>query len=134
MWVGVFDAESRTLRYVDAGHSYALLQRSDGAIEQLDKGGGLPIGVEDDITYSTETVTIGPGDRVMVVSDGIIEQFNGVQADLSRMREQFDVKGMQAALSSAGADEVADLFAAVVKHAGSNQLSDDATAVLVKWK
>ena len=52
MWVGVFDADNGSLSYVDAGHSYALLQRKDGSFEQLDKGGGLPIGVDEEAVYT----------------------------------------------------------------------------------
>jgi hypothetical protein len=36
-------------------------------------------------------------------------------------------------MSKPAADEVADLFKAVIAHAGSDQLSDDATAVLIRW-
>src|SRR5690606_25746527 len=32
LWVGVFDAKARTLRYVDAGHGHAMMARADGSI------------------------------------------------------------------------------------------------------
>ena len=37
-------------------------------------------------------------------------------------------------MSITGSDTVEDLFAAVVAHAGTTNLADDATAVLVKWR
>lgn len=132
MWVGVFDSEAGTLSYVDAGHSYALLKRADGSFEQLDKGAGLPIGVENRVEYIAETVKIAAGDKVMIVSDGLIEQF-GLPTTPATPREQFEVAGVQKALEVSTADEVADLFNAVIAHAGTTQLSDDATAVLVRW-
>jgi serine phosphatase RsbU (regulator of sigma subunit) len=85
--------------------------------------------------YIAEAIQLAAGDKVMIVSDGIIEQFGIVPGTANAvLREQFQMAGMQAAMSHATADEVADLFAAVVKHAGTSQLSDDATAVLVKWE
>jgi serine phosphatase RsbU (regulator of sigma subunit) len=133
MWVGMFDSEAGTLSYVDAGHSYALLKRKDGTFQQLDEGGGLPIGVDEDAQYHAEQVQISAGDVVVVVSDGIIEQFGIVSADAGPSRKQFEVEGLQKSISQPAADEVAELFKAVVAHAGSEHLSDDATAVLVRW-
>ena len=132
MWVGVFDAAAGTLNYVDAGHSYAMLKRADGTFQQLNEGTGLPIGVDTDAKYAGETVKINPGDAVMIVSDGIIEQFGGPPGP-GGFRAQFEVSGLQNSMSRATADPVADLFNAVIHHAGTTQLSDDATAVLVRW-
>ncbi|MGH7179024.1 MAG: SpoIIE family protein phosphatase [Tepidisphaeraceae bacterium] len=134
MWVGVIDLDAGRLKYIDAGHSYAILRRADGTFEQLDKGGGLPIGLETDMAYQLETVSIAPGDRLVVVSDGIIEQYGFVpNPDGGTSREHFEMSGVKDALAKSGDDEVAALFDAVVTHAGTTQLSDDATAVLVRW-
>jgi serine phosphatase RsbU (regulator of sigma subunit) len=132
MWVGVFDAAAGTLNYVDAGHSYAMLKRADGTFQQLNEGTGLPIGVDTDAKYVGETVNVAPGDCVMIVSDGIIEQFGGPPGP-GGFRAQFEVIGLQNSMSHATVDPVADLFNAVIQHAGTTQLSDDATAVLVRW-
>jgi serine phosphatase RsbU (regulator of sigma subunit) len=135
MWVAVFDAASGSLSYVDAGHSYAFLLRRDGSFEQLDRGGGLPIGVEEEFHYNAELVRISPGDKVMIVSDGIIEQLGFVHKPSGPVaKEMFDVAGVRGAMTNANNDPVASLFDAVVKHAQTDQLSDDATAVLVSWE
>jgi serine phosphatase RsbU (regulator of sigma subunit) len=133
MWVGVFDAASGTLRYVDAGHSYAFVRRSDGTIEQLNKGRGLPIGLEDSQNYCAESTPLHPGERVLVVSDGIIEQFGIIQTPQGTSREQFETAGLRNSLAQLSADPVDHLFQAVIRHAGTEQLSDDATAVFVLW-
>lgn len=133
-WVGVFDVPQRTLRYVDAGHSYALLRRANGTIEPLNRGGGIPIGVEEEFSYHAECIAIGEGDRVMIVSDGIIEQFGVVANAEGSAREQFEMHRVEQAMNHPSTDEVADLFAAVIAHAGADHLADDATAVLVRWE
>jgi serine phosphatase RsbU (regulator of sigma subunit) len=136
MWVGVLDAEKRTISYVDAGHSYALLRRADGTtFEQLQEGHGLPVGLDEAGDYAAATAPFNPGDELVLVSDGIIEQHGLVQReDGSLSKEQFEVSGVRRAMSNAGADLVEDLFAAVVAHAGTTNLADDATAVLVKFR
>jgi serine phosphatase RsbU (regulator of sigma subunit) len=133
MWLGVLDSEKHTISYVDAGHSYALVRGKDGKFKQLNEGGGLPIGVDETIGYNVETTPIKAGDSLLIVSDGIVEQYGMVQReDGSLGREHFEIAGVQKAWRANSADPIADLFAAVVAHAGTDQLSDDATAVLVR--
>ena len=135
-WVGVFDVNAQTLTYTDAGHSYAVMAAADGqTMTPLDVGGGLPIGVEDATEYAAETVPLAPGSRVMVVSDGIIEQF-GLPESCPGTQEQFGVDGLYRALTKTrppDTDPVAGVFADVIAHAGGPNLADDATAVLVTW-
>ena len=99
----------------------------------LDEGDGLPIGIADDGQYQTTTVPLENGGSVLVVSDGIIEQFGLVGPEARKL--PFDMTGVRQSLQSSqlDADAVADLSAAVAAHAGTEKLSDDATAVLVKW-
>jgi phosphoserine phosphatase RsbU/P len=132
LWVGVLDASAGALSYVDCGHGYAVLRHADGTIEQLDQGGGPPIGVDAQFQYELQTAPLERGARVMVVSDGIIEQFDTQPADPS-LRQQFGVLGLKDAMSLQSADEVAAVFDAVVRHARTHQLNDDATAAMAKW-
>lgn len=136
LWVGVFDAAARTLRYVDAGHGHALLIRADGSIEPLSGGGGLPIGILDESDYDAQTVALTEGARALIVSDGIVEQMRPALAGESVSADsQFGLEGAAEVLrrTPPDADVIAELFKAVVAHAGCEQLSDDATAVLVRW-
>src|SRR5262249_27924577 len=135
-WVGVFDLKSRTLSYVDAGHSYALLKSPDGTLRALDAGAGMPIGVDENADYKEETIALPEHGQVLVISDGIVEEFGLTPgAGGSMTKTHFDMTGVKRSLSSSrpDADAVAELFAAVVHYAGTEKLSDDATAVLVRW-
>jgi serine phosphatase RsbU (regulator of sigma subunit) len=133
-WVGVFDFNKGTLTYTDAGHSYAVMAKADGeTFTALDVGGGLPIGVADDAEYAAETVPLEVGARVMVVSDGIIEQFG---AGGEGEPQQFGVEGFHRSLGAsikASTDPIGNVFNEVMAHAGGPNLADDATAVLVTW-
>ena len=135
LWVGVFDPLAKQLHYVDAGHSYAALLCDGGPCKMLDAGGGPPIGVLDTQVYIAETIALPDTGKVMVVSDGIIEQFGLVSRDGKLEQQQFEMAGVTQTLAhgSGGADEVADVFTAVIEHAGTDKLADDATAVVVRW-
>jgi serine phosphatase RsbU (regulator of sigma subunit) len=136
MWVGVFDLNERTLTYVDAGHGYAVMIAPDGTFQPLMSGDGMPVGIMDDAEYKAETVSLEPGARALVVSDGIVEQFGTVTDDQGNpVQKQFEMDGVQDALRSitSGGDEVAGLFKMLIAYAGTEHLADDATAVLVRW-
>lgn len=128
MWVGVVDVAERSVRYVDAGHGYASLLRGDGSVLPLDKGEGLPVGVELETAYRAVTEPMDEGSLLLLVSDGFVEQFD------PQRTAQFGMNGVHAALGSvtAGGDPVAVLFDAVWRHAASQDLADDATAVVIR--
>ncbi|HSV16676.1 MAG TPA: SpoIIE family protein phosphatase, partial [Tepidisphaeraceae bacterium] len=132
LWVALLDLPSRTLTYVDAGHSYATLFDDAGAMTELNLGDGPPLGVADDYTYKIETIPLPPHGRLAIVSDGFIEQPAPAAGD-DGQRIQFEMAGVCRCLSATNEDDVAALFSAIVAHAGSNQLADDATAVCVRW-
>jgi serine phosphatase RsbU (regulator of sigma subunit)/pSer/pThr/pTyr-binding forkhead associated (FHA) protein len=132
LWIAVLDPTARTLTYVDAGHSYAALFEGSGASTELSAGGGPPLGVSDDFQYSVETVPLPPHGRLAIVSDGFVEQ-PAPMVDDHAGRVEFKMDGVCGCLGVASADEVASLFNAVIAHAGSTQLADDATAVCVRW-
>src|SRR5206468_1426571 len=99
LWVGVFDASTQTLRYVDAGHSYATLKHPDGTFTSLDAGGGFPIGIATDSSYQTETIALPPGGTVTIVSDGIIEQ-RDANSGIGAATSYFDMAGVRRSLAA----------------------------------
>jgi serine phosphatase RsbU (regulator of sigma subunit) len=127
LWIGVFDLAAMSLTYVDAGHGYGMLLHAEGRVEPLSGGDGVPIGIMDDARYAAQAVFLAAGDRALIISDGLVEQHGPAG--------MFELSGVQRAITApaAGADEVSALFAAVFNHAGSPTLSDDATAVLIRW-
>lgn len=58
------------LRYSCAGHPPPLLLRENGDIEWLSTGGGL-VGLHDTGPYEEESLTLVPGDRLFLYSDGL---------------------------------------------------------------
>lgn len=128
LWVGVFDPRAGALRYVDAGHGLALMLRADGDVSPL-TGDGLLVGLDPDCAHDAAEVALPPGGRALILSDGIVEQPGAAGGG------QFGFEGVRACVAGmdAGADVVGALFDAVVAHAGTKSLADDATAVVVRW-
>jgi serine phosphatase RsbU (regulator of sigma subunit) len=74
-FLGVLDLETGQLRYVNAGHSAALLLHTDGEAEWL-KSNGFPIGLRQNARYSTVETWLKDGDLLVIYTDGITEATN----------------------------------------------------------
>lgn len=55
-----------------AGHPHPVVQRCDGRIEQNGLG-GFPVGLIADIVYDQFEIYLSPGDRLLILSDGVTE-------------------------------------------------------------
>lgn len=66
------DSATGTVRFVDAGHGFALVVRADGRVEGLDSA-GLPLGVMAGDTWECGEVTLGEGDTLIIASDGVLD-------------------------------------------------------------
>jgi len=77
IWYGVYNEASRELRYASGGHPPAihLRRQADGTTvpSLLITMGGMAIGAFPDLAFECARVTIEPGDRLLLLSDGTFE-------------------------------------------------------------
>ncbi|HRI38746.1 MAG TPA: SpoIIE family protein phosphatase [Nitrospira sp.] len=66
------DTRSHTLSYATAGHSGVFLHRKSGEVCWIAKP-NLPLGFDSSTIYGTEVLSVEPGDRLYVLSDGLYE-------------------------------------------------------------
>ena len=92
IWLGVWQCSTRLLRYATAGHPGSIVVKRDG--DSLVLGGrSWPIGFSRDEVYGTDSITVNPGDRMYLFSDGIYEVMN-------HQEEIWGKKRLQAALEA----------------------------------
>jgi sigma-B regulation protein RsbU (phosphoserine phosphatase) len=75
VFYGVLDRATRTLRYVNAGHTPPIVLRRDGSIDTLETG-GAPVGMFPDSSYEEGVAQLDPSDVVITYTDGVIEAEN----------------------------------------------------------
>ncbi len=66
------DGTTGRVRLVQGGHPHPLVQRAGGRIERLGEG-GLPLGLVDEAAWAEVETRLDPGDRLLIVSDGVVE-------------------------------------------------------------
>jgi len=84
-FLGEYDAASRTLTYVNAGHNAPILRRASGAVERLEQG-GIPLGILETAPYVSDTVTLQSGDWLVVFTDGVVEAENNLGNEYGEQR------------------------------------------------
>ena len=83
--------DTRTLKYANAGHNFALLLRSADAVCTPLDAEGLVLGVERAVEFEERSVQLSIGDKLLFYTDGITEAQNpqGDFFDLDRLCEAF---------------------------------------------
>jgi sigma-B regulation protein RsbU (phosphoserine phosphatase) len=72
-FVCVIDRARGRLAYTNAGHNPPVLVRSDGTLVRLDVGGPILARIAADMPYQEASVSVGPGDRLVLFTDGVTE-------------------------------------------------------------
>ncbi len=123
------DLTSGAVRLVQAGHPHPLIQRADGTIVRLGEG-GLPVGLIEDAGWVTIDAALSPGERLLMVSDGVIEcpDRDGLelgQEGLERLVQQM--------LGMRGQTLIEGLTWELARWSGSEDFPDDVSFVLFEY-
>ena len=128
-FIGVYDSETRLLRYTNAGHLPAFCLCGDHAA-YLDKG-GMVLGVFEEYEFEQGTETVPPNAVLVGYSDGLVEPENvyGEEFGITRLRD--------AALQLNGASPrtiALGMMQAVEDWAGTPEQSDDMTVIVARMR
>jgi phosphoserine phosphatase RsbU/P len=123
-----YDPAHRTVDYINAGHNNPILRRASGQIERLDVG-GLPFGIMPDVHYQTATVTLAPGDWLIIFTDGLVEAINAREEEYGEVRL---LAALEAGKSLTPADLLKHLMSELDLYVGSTPQHDDVTCMLLK--
>jgi phosphoserine phosphatase RsbU/P len=123
-----FDPNNRALTYINAGHNTPILRRSSGAIEHLDKG-GLPLGIDADAAYESDTVTLQPGDWLLIFTDGVIEAMN--QKDIEYGEQQL-LNVLQSGVGATPDEMLRRIMSDLDSFVGETPQHDDITCMVIK--
>ena len=123
-----YDPARRTVDYINAGHNNPILRRAGGQIERLDVG-GLPFGIMPEAQYQSATVTLAPGDWLILFTDGLVEAENARQDEYGEERL---LNAISAGSSGDPAAMLKRLMSELDLFVGDTPQHDDVTCMLLK--
>ncbi len=131
LFLASYNPATGHLHFVNAGQTPPLLRRQDGSIVRLSTG-GVALGMFEGSEYEQGHIDLGPGDALIMYSDGITEAE-------SPDGTPFDEAGLERTLAlhagaygtSAAAELGRAIFGAVERHRRDQRLSDDLTVLVL---
>ena len=130
--LGVLDVTSGEASLCNAGHENPIIMRADGSVGEFAMEGGLPLCAFDGYVYPVETVTLQPGDRLVIISDGVSEA-------MAPDRTLFGRERIAKALRKGSGNEtsqqtVTRLITAVRSFEAGEPPSDDLTVMAIGYR
>lgn len=125
---GVLDTTKHCLRYSNAGHDRPILFSASGESETLDSS-GLVLGILPDSDYVESSISIEPGDFLLVYSDGIIDAADSEEHEFGLARLTELVRETHDATAK---DLLNRILQAVNSHAAGAPQTDDMTLVVIR--
>jgi len=116
------DRRAGNMTIVNAGHPFPYRIR-EGRVEEIELDIDLPFGLEPGRSFRVQGFPLEPGDRIVLVTDGILE----------RNAEHLDVLATLARTAGLHPREVVYVLGEEVLHATGGDLRDDATVVCLDW-
>jgi serine phosphatase RsbU (regulator of sigma subunit) len=120
--IGCIDLTTGAATIVNAGHPPPLRLR-DGVVDEVPLDADPPFGAVPDPSFHIQTLPLEPGDRLLFVTDGVLE----------REAANADILGVLAASRGEHPREAAQLVIKAAMRASGDGLGDDATALCLDW-
>ncbi len=124
---GRFHHETRTLRYVNAGHNPPILLRKGSEPQLLSEGGVLLGALPTMMPYKEQTVPLQKGDVVVMYTDGVTEAMNG--------EEEFDEHRLIACVQKRMEQHPGEIMEGIISDVTAfcdNRFTDDLTLIVCK--
>jgi serine phosphatase RsbU (regulator of sigma subunit)/CHASE2 domain-containing sensor protein len=128
MLLALLDLNSGEARVVCAGHEDPILVSADGNAERVRLDGGPPFSVVE-FQYPAETLTLAPGEALVLVTDGVTEAQDG-QGELFGGDRLLDGNALRAGSASAICEGIQR---EVRSFEDGTEATDDLTVMVVRY-
>lgn len=132
-FLAIYDPVTRRFTYARAGHNPPVLMKpvtpgSGWTMARLDANGNIPLGITEGVTYDETTITLEPGQTLVLYTDGITEA-------MSPEGRMFGVEGIEASLTECtGYPQCAigHITTTLKEHEAGIRPNDDQTIIVMR--
>lgn len=122
--------DQHTISYTNCGHNPPILLKSDGSIELLETEDPA-LNIIETTSFSTNSLSIAPGDQIVFYTDGVIEVFN-------KESKEYGIERLQKIILDSRNESAEKIINNLVRStrnfSGTNLYRDDFTLVVLKRK
>lgn len=131
VWLGILEISTGRLTYTNAGHEYPAIRQGDGSFEIIKERHGFIVGGMGGVNYREGELTLKPGSRIFLYTDGVPE---ATAADKS----MFGMERMEETLNNISDDSpesiVNGIKDAVAEFVGEAEQFDDLTVLCLSYE
>ena len=131
VWLGILEISTGRMTCSNAGHEYPTICKKDGAFELCKDRHSFVIGGMEGVPYKEYTLSMEPGDKLFVYTDGVPEA-------IDKNDEMFGVARMVEALNNNAAGRPEEILrnvrSAVDAFVGDAEKFDDLTMMCLEYR
>jgi sigma-B regulation protein RsbU (phosphoserine phosphatase) len=128
MLYGILQQQTGEFCYVAAGH-LGPIHLAEGAAPVTGETTGIPVGVLPQAAYEEKTITLAPGDRLYLCTDGLYEAENGAQEEFGVERL---IEALHAGRGASLEDSLVSLMYRVEEWLGEKGAADDSSILAIE--
>lgn len=135
LFYGILELKTGLITYCDAGHHPPYILSPDGTLTQLEKQGGIALGIVDDLEresslYLEKTCQLKKGEALILFTDGVTEAIN-------KKGEPYPIKRLEKILTANATVDfsvlVSNLKNDLTDFAEGQGQYDDITLLCIRW-
>ena len=131
LWIGVVSLKTGEMTFVNAGHPCPIVKKAgSNEIKIVETAADVPVGLFDDTSYEEHSLTLEPGDTLILYTDGITEARNSTDEIYGDANFENSVRNAAENLEDLAECLERDLTA----YTGSDSFKDDVTLLLGSYK
>ena len=130
LFYGVFNPKTGEFIYANGGHNTPIIFHADGSTTMLPLTSGIALAVVPELDFEMNTVTLIPGDTLVLYTDGVTEAMNAQKEEFETSR-LLEVFGDTPPTGAQQANEA--VFQAVRDFVGDTPQSDDITCLSLHY-
>jgi len=128
------DLEKSLLRYSAAGHPPLMLaSRAAGKVREIEEN-GVMLGMFPEAAYSSMEIRVGPGDRCLLYTDGVLEAKNAAQEEFGKPRCKEFLETQRDIPAARFANALIDSIARFSGHNSGRAQEDDITLLVLDFQ